>query len=172
MIRKDILDALKNFLVYVVLQILFINKLVLFDKAFCFFYIGFLLFLPHNVSRVYQLILGFSIGLIVDMFFDTIGIHAASSVFIMFLRPLWINITSGGSLDDGETISTRNLGFTTFVTYLTPMVFIHHLTVFVIEGYGFSGFWMILGKVFFSTLFTVAVLSIIQLIMLPTKKRI
>ena len=171
MIRKDIQEIIKNFLVFVVLQLFFVNKLILFDKAFCFFYIGFLVLLPVNIGRIAQLLLGFGIGLMVDLFFDTTGIHASACVLLMFIRPTWITITTGG-LDDGELLNTRNLGLTSFVTYLSLLVFLHHAMVFIIEGYGFSGFFAILGKVFSSTLFTIVVISVIQLIMLPSKRRI
>ncbi len=172
MIGKDIIDIIRSFVVYVILQLFFVNKLVLFDQTFCFFYVGFLLFLPQNLGKIYQLILGFAIGLLVDVFFDTIGIHAAASVLLMFLRPSWINFTTGGSLEDGEKINIRNLGLTTFVTYIIPMIIIHHLAIFSIEGYGFSGFWAILVKSLTSSIFTAVVLLTIHLILLPTKRRI
>ncbi len=171
MIRRESLEHIINFLVYVVLQLFLINKLVLFNQAFCFFYVGFLLYLPQSLGRVYQLFIGMGIGLLVDVFFDTPGIHAAASVFLMFLRPGWLNVTTGGSLEEGEKINLRNLGLTSFVTFSLPLIAIHHITIFTIEGYGFSSFYDVFLKILFSSMFTLMVVTIIQLLLAPAKSR-
>ncbi len=51
------------FIIYLVLQVVLMQNVVLFDVAFCFFYIGFLLMLPFESGPVRLMLLGLLIGL-------------------------------------------------------------------------------------------------------------
>ena len=76
-----------QFVVFLGLQILLLRNLVLFNTAFCFLYIGFLLFLPIQMPKVMLLLLAFVSGITVDIFYDTIGINAAAALLLAYLRP-------------------------------------------------------------------------------------
>ncbi len=89
-----------QFFVFIALQILLMQNLVLFNTAFCFIYIAFLLFLPIQLPTVILLLLAFTTGFTVDIFYDTVGIHAAPAcclpicgrTFCGFSRPATITM--------------------------------------------------------------------------------
>jgi hypothetical protein len=75
------------FIIYLILQVVLVQNMVLFDVAFCFLYLGFLLMLPFDAGAIKLMLMGLLMGLCVDIFYNSLGIHAAASVFIMYIRP-------------------------------------------------------------------------------------
>ncbi|NJM94722.1 MAG: hypothetical protein HC842_08725 [Cytophagales bacterium] len=85
-------NQILNFLGTVLAQVFIFKEMVLFGKAFCFIYLLFLLLLPFEVGPVLLMLIGLGTGLLVDLFYDSWGIHAAASVFVMFLRWQWLRL--------------------------------------------------------------------------------
>lgn len=147
----------------VLAQVVFFKNLVLFDSAFCFAYILIFLMLPMDTNPVVQLFVGFVVGIIVDMFYNTLGIHAAASVLLMYLRTYWSQVmTPSGGYDAGPKINVRTQGLGWFLAYTYPLLFVHALLLFFIEASGFSLFWQTMQKAFYSSIFTLAVILVIQ----------
>ncbi len=153
-----------TFFLFVGIQVTVLRNLTLFNVAFCFIYIGFLLILPNEINRLLLLAFGFMIGLTIDLFYDSPGIHAASAVLLAFLRPYWINvITPQGGYDIGVAPTVKQMKFSWFASYAIPLIFIHHFAIFYIEG-GLSHFFFTFVKVLLSTIFTFVVLVLSQLL--------
>ena len=160
-----------QFVLFIALQILLMDSLVLYGTVFCCIYIAFLLFLPINISRVFLLFLGFIAGFTVDIFYDTMGIHAAASVFIAFLRPHVLNlITPRDGYDTNDSVNLHVMGWRWFLAYALPLVLMHHIAVFYLEMISFEADWHTLAKIIFSTLYTTLVLVIIQLLFFSVKR--
>ena len=154
-----------RFFAYVGVQVVLLKNLVIFDSAFCLVYIGFLLFLPIDLSRPLLMLIGFILGLSVDIFYDSLGIHAAAAVLTGFIRPTWLNaLTPQGGYDIGVSPGLQRMGFGWYFAYSGLLIFIHHFTIFYVEAGGFSLFFFTLVKVIFSTIFTFLVLFLIQLL--------
>ncbi len=170
MTRISIKEQILNLILLLLVQLPLVHRITLFDRAFGFFYIGFLLLLPRALSRTYLMVIGFFSGLLVDVFTDTPGIHASASVFVMFIRNFWLRAVD----DDAQEITNLNmesLRKTGFIYFVFPLVFIHHFLIFVIENGGFRLFGMVLSKVFFSAIFSTLVIFIISFIVSPNRKR-
>lgn len=163
MLNKRFIFQILSFFLYVLIQVLFFKNLVLFDTAFCFVYVGFLLLLPVETGVLGLMFLGFIMGITMDIFFDSLGIHAASSVFIMFFRNYWLNLlTPQGGYESGARPTVHLNGWQWFGFYTLPLIFIHHCVLFFISSAGFGLFGFTLSKAFFSTWFTFAVILISQ----------
>lgn len=160
---RQILVYLGTFLVFVGLQVLLVRTFVLFGWAFCFIYTTFILLLPIAVPRILYMILAFGVGFFVDMFYDTLGLHAAACVFLAYLRqPVFQFLTPAGGYDDNQEINMANLGLQWMVSYLLVMNLLHHVVLFTIEAPSWSMFFPILGKSILSTLYT----SLLSLLLL------
>ncbi|MEJ2003701.1 MAG: Rod shape-determining protein MreD [Cyclobacteriaceae bacterium] len=171
MTNRSIVFQVVSFFIYVLVQVLFLRNVVLFDKAFCFIYVGFLLFLPLETNRSLLMLLGFVTGFAVDIFYDSLGIHAAACVFIMFIRNIWINmITPQGGYDVGMVPSIRSNGWQWFFMYITPLIILHHAVLFFTEASGFSLFGFTMMKVLMSSLFTIIALMITQILFYSAKR--
>jgi hypothetical protein len=137
--------------------------MVMFGTAFCFVYIAFILFLPFQVNRLAMIFMAFLGGLITDMFYDSMGMNAAASVFIAFIRKPWISlITPAGGYEEIDSPTSRSLGMSWMVMYVFPLTLFHHLVLFQIESGQVFLSWFVLKKVLASAVFTSFVLILIR----------
>jgi hypothetical protein len=169
--RSVIINGI-SFAIYLFFQVLILKNSVLFGSAFCFLYIGYLVLLPVETNPLWLMFIGFVMGLFIDMFYDSVGIHAAASVAVMYLRNFWLTrVTPQGGYDNGAVPGLAADGLQWFLIYATPLVFVHHALLFFIEAGGFQYFGFTLLKVIFSTLYTMIVMLIVQYLF-PGERRL
>ncbi|MCS7004678.1 MAG: Rod shape-determining protein MreD [Cytophagales bacterium] len=173
MSNPSLLAYIIHFLLYVSFQVVIIRHTNLGGWAFCFPYLGYLMMLPFNIGQVTIMLTGFLLGIIVDIFYNSLGIHAAATVLVAYLRKYFINLnTPIGGYDVGMAPTIKSMGFRWFLIYALLILFVHHLTLLLIEASNFALIWYSLGKTIGSVLFTFGVLIIIQyLFYYPTKRR-
>jgi hypothetical protein len=160
-----------QFVLFVALQILLMDSLVLFSTGFCFIYIAFLLFLPIHLNRVLLLFLGFVAGFAVDIFYDTMGIHAAASVLLAYLRPFILNLlTPRDGYDANDSVNIHIMGWRWFLAYALTLILVHHAAVFLLEIFSLEGLWSAVPKILLSVLFTGVVMIILQLLFFSIKR--
>lgn len=161
------------FLIYLVLQVVLMQNVVLFDVAFCFLYVGFLLMLPFDTGAIRLMLLGLLTGLSVDIFYNSFGIHAAASVFIMYIRPYVVSLLAPrGGYETGMAPKLKVMGLEWFSAYSLILIFLHHFILFFVEAGGFDMFLFTLLKVLASSLFTFVVVLIIQYLFYSSKRSI
>ena len=157
------------FVGYVIFQIPLLHKFVLFNVAFSFFYLGFLVFFPLGQNPILRLIVGFLIGLYIDLFSNTPGLHASVCTFIMLFRDTWLRAIlehQKGVLD----INIYILKMRGVWLYVLPLIFIHHLMIFWINYGSWMGLFMTFDQILASTIFSL--LSILLINMVISKKPI
>lgn len=168
MIRGVLIYAI-SFVVYVIAQAFFKN-LVLFNTGFCFLYVAFILLMPIETSNLFLMVAGFIMGFTVDVFYNSLGLHALTMVFVAYLRNYWLGtITPQGGYDPGAMPNLPSQGVQWFLVYTMPLVFIHHLILFLVESTG-TLFWYSMLKTISSMLFTMTVIVILQYL-LPQRSR-
>jgi hypothetical protein len=155
-----------SFFIYVIVQALLLKNLVLFNTGFCFLYVVFILLLPIETNPLLLMLLGFTIGFTIDIFYNSLGLHALTMVFVAYLRNYWLGaITPQGGYDAGALPDLRSNGLQWFLVYMMPLVFIHHLTLFLVESAGFHLFWYSMLKTINSLLFTMTIIVVLQYLM-------
>ena len=162
MTRDKIIQVI-SFFIYLLYQVLILKNIVLFNTAFCFLYVAYLFFLPVDTNNLVLMLVGLLMGICIDMFYDSIGLHAAACVFVMYLRNYYLGvITPQGGYDSSATPSIATNGIQWFLIYTFPLVFVHHAVLFYIEAGGFDMFWFTLWKIITSAIFTTAITVIVQ----------
>jgi hypothetical protein len=152
-----------QFVMFALAQILLFRKLVLFDRAFCFVYVAFVLTLPVDTPPLFLMAVAFLLGFTIDVFYDSLGLHAMSLVALAYLRNYWLSaITPQGGYDAGAMPVLAANGLQWFLVYAIPLVFVHHLILFYVEAGGFSSFWFTMMKVTGSLFFTLTVIVLLQ----------
>jgi hypothetical protein len=155
--------AFINFFLYLLVQVLLFKKLVLFNTSFCFLYVAFILLLPIETNNLVLMIAAFLLGFGIDIFYDSLGIHALSLVAVAYIRNYWLSaITPQGGYDVGEGPTMAVNGFQWFLVYSLPLVFVHHVILFFVEAGGFSMFWFTMLKVIGSVCFTMVIIILLQ----------
>jgi hypothetical protein len=163
MSSRTYISVIVSFFVYILVQVLILKNFILFDTAFCFVYVAFILLLPLEMGPLLLMFVAFATGFSVDLFYDSLGVNAAAGVFMAFVRPYWLRlITPRGGYEDIEIPNLKTMDFGWFFTYSLPLIFIHHAVLFYLEAGGFSLFFITLSKVFFSTILTFFVIVLSQ----------
>ena len=159
-----------RFFTLVLFQALILNQLNLHGYLNPYIYPLFLLLLPLQIAPWMLLLLGFALGISIDVFTNSMGMHTAASVLLAYLRPFALNamIPSGGyEADDRPTI--HSLGFGWFLRYTFVLIFMHHLLYFYVETFRFSNFFTTLFKVLASTTFSVSLIILTQYLWTPKR---
>lgn len=132
MSSRTYISVIVSFFVYVLVQVLLLKNFILFDTAFCFVYVAFILLLPLEMGPLLLMFVAFATGLSVDLFYDSLGVNAAASVFIAFVRPYWLRlITPRGGYEDIEIPNLKTMDFGWFFTYSLPLVLYTMLYCFI-----------------------------------------
>ncbi len=165
------LNIIGRFIILVLLQVVILERLNLHGFINPYIYPLFLLLLPFGTAKWLLLLLGFFLGITIDMFTNTMGIHAASCVFVAFIRPFVIDILnpSGGYEQDMQP-TIKSMGFNWFFSYTLLLLFFHHFSLFFLETFRLTNFFNTFSKAFLSLLFSTAIILIIQF-MTFSKKR-
>ena len=121
-------------LLFMLIQILFLNNIHFLRIATPFLYIYIILKFPVNISRNSILCLSFLIGLIMDIFSNTLGMHTAVCTLIGFMRNPIIPILVQKKLKESAIPSFHTFGFGAFVRYTAILTLVHQTCLFLLEA--------------------------------------
>ena len=156
-----------------VVQIFFLKNLALFGVAFAFIYLLGILILPISLRPAPLILIAFVLGFVLDLFYETIGMHTAAATFLAFVRSLWLRaISPTGGYVETEEPSLSEMGFGWFLSYSLPLIFAYSLVFFTADQWGTGGLWVILNKSFFSSIFTCLLVILVQLLFFKRRRRI
>ena len=157
-----------SFILLMLAQVFIFRNFVLFHVGFSFVFLLFLLSLPNETGFSGGMILGLISGLIVDLFFQTLGIHASAAVFMMFIRPFWMRlILPRSGYDESDLMTVNNYGASWFIGYAVPLIFSYCCIVFFIEAGTAQLFWHTISKALVSTLITLVFVVFTQYLFYP-----
>jgi hypothetical protein len=160
-----VLNHIFRSLFYILLQILIVRYLIFFNVGFCFVYVAIIISLPKETGPVNALFIGFLVGLIVDAFYNTMGLHTAACVLIAYLRPglLGLLVSQQKGADEYKDYSLQSLTLPTFLAYAGTLIVIHAFMVFYLELNSTQIFWTTLLKIIVSSIITLLVVVLFQL---------
>jgi len=152
-----------RFAILVMLQILVLNNIQISGYIIPYIYILFILLLPFETPGWLLLLAGFTLGLSVDMFTNTMGMHTAATVFMAFLRPYVLQVIAPrDGYETGTFPRIYYFGFEWFLKYTLILVFSHHFILFYTEVFRFSEFFSTLLRVLASSLLSVILIILSQ----------
>ncbi len=158
-----------RFVVLLLVQVIVCSNINFLGYINPYIYIIFIFLFPIREDRSILLLTSFLLGMSVDMFLDSGGIHAAASVFLAYARPVLLK-TSFGMLYEHQSIKFSNTEVGSLITYVTFGTLIHHLIMFSLEVFNISGIILILKKTLFSSIFTI-ILCILIIILFSRNKK-
>lgn len=149
-----VLQNIFRFIILVLVQVFVLDNIQFLGYISPMIYILFILSLPVRFHRGLSLVLAFALGLTIDMFNNTMGLHAFASVFLAFFRNPVIRIFV--SLDEGEnpTPSFKTFGVSSYIKYLVTLVLAHHTVLFLMESFSFLNLSLLIPKILISSLVT------------------
>lgn len=151
--NKTLVNILR-FVVLVLFQVLIVNHIRLGGYVRPYVYLIFIMLLPVNIPKWQLLLYGFGIGLVVDMFTGTLGLHAGATTLMAFCRPSIIKLVSGRQkFENVQEPRLSQLGGVWFIRYSLCMVLVHHFSYFLLESFSFR----LIGQVFLRILLSAPV---------------
>ncbi len=136
-------------------QLLILNNISTYGLFSPMIYFYLILVAPIKKYHWATLLLAFFLGITIDFFSNTGGLHAAATTALSFFRISIIAAlepVSGYEKDDHPLM--RKFGFRWTLYYLTVCVLIHHTVFFLMEAFSFRGFHITFLKIFLSGLGT------------------
>lgn len=161
-----------RFVFLILFQVLILNNIQLSGYLNPFLYVLFLLMLPFEMADWVVLLLGFLLGIMLDMFTDTLGMHTTACVFMAFMRKNVLRFMSPREgYESGKNPNFRDMGISWFLIYSGILVSAHHFILFFFEAFRLTDFFYTLLKIIFSALFTLTAILITQLLFVTPKER-
>ena len=157
-----------RFVLLLLVQVVICNHIDLFGYIDPYIYIIFIFLFPIRDERLILLLVSFLLGMLVDLFSDSGGVHAAAAVCLAYARPVLLK-TSFGMLYEHHSIKFSTTDIGSLITYISLGTVIHHLILFSLEIFNISNILLILQKTLFSSLFTI-ILSVLIIILFSRNK--
>lgn len=168
---KSIFLGIFHFIVIALIQILILNGLQLFGYINPLLYIWFILLLPISSPAWLVLLSCFTMGFAVDIFEGQMGFHAAVTVFMGFIRPLFIKVFFENKDSDLDTrVTIAEMGITRFLPFAFIFVFVHHFLYFTFEIFSLKEFFFTLLRIILSTIATTLLIVVMDLMFIKSKK--
>lgn len=158
-----------RFIVLLLVQVILCNNINFLGYINPYIYIIFIFLFPIRENRMILLLASFMLGMLIDMFSDSGGVHAAAAVSLAYARPILLK-TSFGMLYEHQTIKFSNTEPGSLITYITFGTLIHHLVLFSLEIFNISSILLILKKTLFSSIFTIILCILIVILFSRNKK--
>jgi rod shape-determining protein MreD len=158
-----------RFIGFVLLQVLVLNHVLLYGYVNPYLYVLFIILLPLNQSKIKTLFFSFLLGLSIDFFSDTGGVHAMACLFTAYVRPLVLRFSFGINYDY-QTLKFYEEGFKQRITYVSLLVFTHHLVMFSMEAFQLKLWKFVVFNTLYSFIFT-TVLSMLVIALIGNKKK-
>jgi hypothetical protein len=150
------------FVSLVLVQVLIFNQVQFSGFFNPYVYLLFIILLPLSTPRYLVLILAFLLGLVIDIFSNSLGVHSAATVFAAYARPVVIRVISNREDDKNDYPGLHQNKLIWFVNYVLIMVLLHHSVLFYLEVYTFANFFITLYRVVLSSLFSIIIIVLSQ----------
>jgi rod shape-determining protein MreD len=152
-----------RFFLLVLVQVFIFNNIELSGYLNPYVYVLFILLLPFETPAWLTLLSGFLLGLSIDIFSETLGMHTAATVFMAFMRPFVLSyFAPRDGYESGSFPRIFYYGLPWFIKYATILVLAHHLVLFYLEMFSFRDFFTTFLRVLLSTIFSSFLIVISQ----------
>jgi rod shape-determining protein MreD len=152
-----------RFVVVILFQVLVMDNVMINGYMIPYIYLLFILLLPFETPRWVQLLSGFALGLAMDLFTGTPGMHTAATVLVAFVRPYLLGLLASRDGYEPDTFPRIHYyGLIWFLKYTVLIVLIHHLALFYLEVFQLKFFFSTLLRVILSTILSTSTIVLSQ----------
>lgn len=143
-----------RYIVLLLLQVVLLNHLQMWGLCHPYLYVMALLMMPIRHAVVLDLLIGAVMGLVMDFFCNTPGVHMSACVLMAYLRRSALPhlVFEPERLQDDISVAT--IGVRPFLQLAAILVAQHHLMVFVIGAWNMHLIWFALLQTIVSGVLT------------------
>lgn len=165
--NKEVVLRILFFVLLVLLQVLVFSNMRI-GAYVPYVYVLFILIFPIKSNRSIFLFSSFLLGLSLDFFYSSGGVHAAACTVIAYIRPLALKFSFGRSYEF-QTIKLSKVSVASKVAYFSILVIVHHLVMFLLEVFNLSFILYSLKNILFSSVYTI-LLSLVLVTLFSKRK--
>lgn len=158
-----------RFILLLIMQIAIFNKMDFLGYINPYPYILFILLYPVNGNKYGLLFASFLLGIIMDMFSNSGGVHATAAITLAALRPTFFKFSFGVSYEY-QTIKINDKITPERLSFVAISVVSHHFILFLLEAFRLSFFWEVLLRTIFSTIFTIILCFLLIYLFKPSRR--
>jgi len=158
-----ILRNITRFLVVILFQVLVMDNVMINGFLIPQVYLLFILLMPFETPRWVQLVSGFLLGMGIDLFLNTPGMHTFATVAVAFVRPYFLNLLAPRDGYEPDSFPRIHYyGFLWFLKYTLVIVLIHHFILFYLEIFHLKDFLPTLLRVILSSILSASTIVLSQ----------
>ena len=140
-----------HLLILSLLQIVIVDNIHLGSYFYLNIYILAIFLLPYKLKGVPLLLFGFLLGLLMDFADNTVGIHAAASTFVAYIRPRLLQLTSTREeLEDAHGVQGLT-DFRWFLKYSFMSTLLFNVVLIFAEAFTFRDILITMIRIILST---------------------
>lgn len=167
--NSTIITNIVRFILLIIAQVVIFNHIDLFGFINPFPYILFILLFPVNSNRAALLVTSFLLGLSIDYFENSGGVHATASLVLAYLRPTFFKFAFGLSYEY-QTIKINDRLSPERFTFIIISIITHHIILFTLEFFKFIFLLDALIRTLCATAFTLIVSITLIYLFKPSKR--
>ena len=146
---------------FLFVQIYILNEVMFASYINPYLYLIILFVMPFKTQKWFLLIYAFILGLSVDIFSETLGMHSSACLIIALLKPAITKITIPHNIiEENDELIVQKIGIKSFILFTSIVVFIHHSILFILEHASID--LRILLKIILSTIISSIIITICQ----------
>ncbi|MBS1535669.1 MAG: rod shape-determining protein MreD [Bacteroidetes bacterium] len=167
--NSAVLYNIARFILLLAAQILIFNNMDFLGYINPYPYILFIILYPVNGNKIGLLLSSFMLGLILDMFCNSGGVHAAASIILAYYRPYIFKFSFGLSYEY-QTVKLNDTLTPERFSFLLIAVVLHHFVLFLLEVFRLNFIFEIILKTTVSTIFTLLMCILIIYLIKPSRR--
>ncbi|MFT4666784.1 MAG: hypothetical protein ACI8YQ_002898 [Polaribacter sp.] len=161
-----------RFVVLILLQVLVLQRINLGGEYANLFHIIiyplFIILLPFRIPHALLVLLGFMAGISVDLFYDSLGIHASAAVFIAFIRPTVLSLLAPAKGYNMNFSPTKaRFGVAWFLPYAATMMVLYLFFYFSVEVFTYYYIGQIMLRTICSFFLSMLFITVVQFLFDP-----
>lgn len=168
-VNSTILVNIARFILLLAAQVFIFNNMTFLGYISPFPYILFIILFPVDGNKLALLGVSFLLGIIMDMFCNSGGVHAAACLVLAYFRPSLFKFSFGLSYEY-QTIRINDVLTPERFSFILLAVVIHHFTLFLLEVFRLSNIWDILLRTILSTIFSIILCITLIYIFKPARR--
>lgn len=155
----------------ILVQVLIIQNINLSSYIILLPYVLIIILLPFEFSRLSVLFISFFVGVCIDYFYDSSGLHASACTIMGFSRYYILKfISPRDGYDLGVKPTVNDMGLAWFLSYAGLLILVHHVFFFYLEVFRFNEFFRTFFRVFLSSIGTFVLIYLIQFLFYTNRK--
>ena len=168
----EIIKNILSFILLIIVQVLIIQNINLSGYIILLPYVMLVIILPFETNKLIVLFASFFLGVCIDFFYDSSGIHASACTIMGFARYYVLKyVAPRDGYDTGVKPTIDDMGLEWFIRYAGTLIVIHHFFLFYLEIFRFSEFFRTLFRIILSSAGTFGLIYLIQFLFYSNNRR-